>query len=316
MSRRFGWTSDNVVSMDVVTADGRIVRASEKENADLFWGLRGGGGNFGVVTDFAFNLYPVGPEIVAGVIAWPMDRAAEVLELVRKLGDTTPPEFGMGALLRLAPPAPWLAKEIHGKGIVGIAVCHTGKVEEGERLVAPLKALGGTVGDVIQRRTYVSQQSLLDATQPKGRRYYWKSEYLPAFEKGLAEKFITHAKTIPSPHSALLVFQLGEALGRLPNDYSAVGNRDARWVINITSSWDRPEDDAVNVDYARKVWEDTRGFSTGGTYLNFLTEEETGDRLKAAFGENYERLAQIKAKWDPENLFRANKNIAPAGVTA
>jgi len=311
-TRRFGWTSDNVVSMEVVTADGRIVRASEGENPDLFWGLRGGGGNFGIVTDFEYTLHPVGPEIVAGVIAWPIDRAAEVLELVRRLGDTTPPELGLAALLRIAPPAPWLAKEIHGKPIVGVAVCHTGRVEDGEKLVAPLKALGGTVGDVVQRRTYVSQQSLLDATQPKGRRYYWKSEYMPGLDPGFVQRFIGHADGIPSPHSALIFFQLGEALGRLPEDHSAVGNRDARWVLNVTSAWDDPADDDLNVGYTRSVWEDLREYSTGGTYLNFLNEEEAGDRLRAAFGANWEKLRRIKAKWDPENLFRTNKNIEPA----
>ena len=284
MTPRFGWTSDLVTSMDVVTAEGRIVRASEEENADLFWGLRGGGGNFGIVTDFAFELHPVGPEIVAGVIAWPIDRAPEVFERVHGLADSAPPELGLATMLRLAPPAPWLAKDIHGKAIVGVAVCHTGRIDEGEKLAAQLKALGGAVGDVIQRRTYVSQQCLLDATQPKGRRYYWKSEYLPSFEPALAEKLVGHAKSIPSPHSALILFRLGDVLGRHSNDHSAVGNRDARWLLNITSAWERADDDAINVEYARAVWKNTRSFSTGGTYLNFLNEEDAGDRLRAAFG--------------------------------
>jgi len=312
LSRRYGWTSDNVVSMDVVTADGTIVRASEKENADLFWGLRGGGGNFGIVTDFAYKLYPVGPEVYAGVIAWPLERAEEVLETVRKMGEAAPPELTMAALLRLAPPAPWLSKDIHGKPMVGVAACHVGPVEDGERALAPLKAIAGAVGDVMQRRTYVSQQCLLDATQPKGRRYYWKSEYLPGLDPKLLSQIVQHARNgIPSPHSALIVFQIGGAIGDLPNEHSAVGNRDAKWLYNITSSWDQAADDRINVDYARAVWKDLKPFSTGGTYMNFLTEEESGDRIESAFGANFDRLSKIKTKWDPDNFFRANKNIVP-----
>jgi hypothetical protein len=171
--------------------------------------------------------------------------------------------------------------------------------------------LGKPVGDIVQRRPYVSQQSLLDATQPKGRRYYWKAEYLPGLKSELLPKTINHAKAIPSPHSAILLFPLDGALNRLAEDYSAVGNRDAAWVINIAGSWDKAEDDTTNIDWARAAWEDIRGFSTGGTYINFLTEEEGGNRIHAAYRKNYDRILEVKTKWDPTNLFRMNKNIAP-----
>src|SRR5262245_16547747 len=194
LTRRFGWTSDNLLSMEVVTADGRIVRANDKENRDLFWGLCGGGGNFGVVTGFEYKLHPVGPEVMAGAIAWRAEYAGEVLEMLRTLMEQAPPELVCVAGLRIAPPAPWLSKDIHGKPIVALFVCHTGQLTEGERLVAPIKAFGSPVGDIVQRRPYVSQQSLLDATQPKGRRYYWKSEYLSKLQPELLAKTIRHAE--------------------------------------------------------------------------------------------------------------------------
>jgi FAD/FMN-containing dehydrogenase len=312
LTKRFGWTSDSVIGIEMVAADGRIVGASETENADLFWALRGGGGNFGVATRFDYRLYPIGPEIVGGAIAWPAEDAPRVLELYRSIVASAPPEFTLVAALRLAPPAPWIRPEAHGKPIVAFFACHTGAIAEAERVVAPIKGFGKPVGDVIQRRTYVSQQNMLDPTQPKGRRYYWKSEYLADGSPDVCAKLIENAAFV-SPHSALILFQLGETLGRLPADHSAVGNRDARFVLNITSSWERAEDDAKNVEWARAIWRDMRAFSTGGTYVNFLTEEEGQDRVHAAYGAGYGKLAEVKAAWDPDNLFRVNKNIVPAG---
>jgi FAD/FMN-containing dehydrogenase len=311
LTRRFGWTCDNVLSMEVVTADGRVVGASETENRELFWGLRGGGGNFGVVTSFEYQLHPVGPEIIGGAIAWRAEHTHEVLELYRTLAEHAPPELVCVAGLRFAPPAPWLPAEVHGQPIVAIFICHTGAVEEGERLVAPLKAFGSPVGDIIQRRSYVSQQSLLDATQPKGRRYYWKSEYLPKVEPEALTTAIAHAQHMPSPHSAILLFPVEGALNRLPEDHSPVGNRDAAFVLAVASSWENLAGDELNIEWARAAWRDLRRFSTGGTYVNFLTEEEGDDRIHDAYGRNYDRLVSVKATWDPGNLFRVNKNIAP-----
>ena len=234
-----------------------------------------------------------------------------MIDMYRTLAAEAPPEMACVLLLRRAPAAPWLRTEIHGQPIIALVVCHSGAVEEGEKLAAPIKAFGSPVGDVLQRRTYVSQQSLLDATQPKGRRYYWKSEYLAALEPEMLANLVEHAARIPSPHSAIVLFPIGGALNLLSEDHSAVGNRDAAFVINFTGSWEKAEDDAVNVEWARAAWRDARRFSTGGTYVNFLTEEETGDRIVDAYGKNYERLAEVKARWDPGNLFRMNKNIAP-----
>jgi FAD/FMN-containing dehydrogenase len=311
LSRKHGWTSDTVRSMEVVTADGRLVRASERENADLFWGLRGGGGNFGVVTNIEYGLFPVGPEIVGGAVAWRAEDAERVLEMFREVAASAPLEMTCVAAIRPAPPAPWLPKEIHGKLIVLVIVCHTGPVAEGEKLVGPIKSFGSPVGDVLQRRTYVSQQSLLDATQPDGRRYYWKSEYISGISREMVPKLIEHGRRVTSPHSMIAVFQLEGALNALPDDHSAVGNRDARFVLNVAAAWEGAQDDEACIEWARSSWRDLRRFSTGGTYVNFLTEEETDDRVKAAYGANFARLATIKRQWDPTNLFRVNKNIPP-----
>lgn len=311
LTRRFGWSCDNVLSMEVVTADGRIVRASGKENHDLFWGLRGGGGNFGIVTSFEYQLYPVGPDVMAGAIAWRAEEAHDVLEMYRTVMEQAPPELTCAAVLRMAPPAPWLQKDVHGKPIIALFVCHSGPVEEGEAQVAPIRALGSPVGDVIQRRPYVSQQSILDATQLKGRRYYWKSEYLPGLSPELLAKVIEHAERIVSLHSAIILFPIDGALEGLPEDYSAIGNRDAASVLNITASWETAGEDVANIEWARAAWREMCRFSTGGTYINFLTEEEGTERIHAAYGKNYERLVEVKTKWDPGNLFRMNKNIPP-----
>ena len=312
LTRRFGWTSDNVASIDLVTADGRVRRASEQENPDLFWGLRGGGGNFGVATSFEYTLHPIGPDVIGGAIAWRGEDADKVLEMYRSLTAQAPRELTCVAGLRLAPPAPWLAKEVHGKPIVALFVCCSGPLEDAEKVVAPIKAFGTPVGDVVQKRTYVSQQSLLDATQPKGRRYYWKSEYLSALDPEFLHLAVEHARRIVSPHSGILIFPLDGALERFADDHSAVGNRSATAVVNIAGAWEHAADDGENIEWARAAWRDLRRFSTGGTYVNFLTDDEGHERTRAAYGSNYARLVEVKSRWDSSNLFRANKNVAPA----
>ncbi len=312
LTRRWGWTSDTVLGVDVVTADGRCVHASADAHVDLFWALRGGGGNFGVVTGIDYMLYPVGPEIVGGLVAWPAGDAPGVLELYRTLAENAASELTLVALMRPAPPAPWLPKEMHGKLIVALLACHSGPPDEGEKAVAPIKSYGKPIGDVLVRRPYAQLQSLLDATQPKGRRYYWKSEYLPRIAPALCAKVIEHAATIRSPHSAVILFQIGGALNRLRNDHSAAGNRDARYVLNVAASWEQAGDDAANIEWARTAWNDMKRFSTGGTYINFLTGDEGPERTRAALGTALERLGAIKARWDPDNMFRINRNIEPA----
>jgi len=314
LTRSHGWTCDNLVSMEVVTADAEVVRASEGENAELFWCLRGGGGNFGIVTSFEYELFPVGPEIIGGAVVWKGADAAEVLGFFREFAATAPRELTSVAVLRIAPPAPWLPKEIYGKPVVAMFVCHAGDPKEGEKLVAPIKAFGEPVADILVRRPYVQMQSLLDATQPKGRRYYWKSEYLPGLRPELLDLAVEQAGGIPSPYGAIILFQIDGALNDFPADHSPAGNRDAAYVLNITASWDQEEDDARNVAWARGAWEAMRPFSTGGVYLNFLTEDEGADRTEAAYGKTtFARLAALKREYDPLNLFRHTKGVVRPG---
>jgi FAD/FMN-containing dehydrogenase len=310
LTRRHGWTCDTVTSMEVVTADGLVKTASAEENEDLFWALRGGSGNFGIVTSFEYRLFPVGPEILGGAIAWHGADAKEVLDAFRLFSAEAPRELTSVGVLRIAPPAPWLPKEVHGKPIVAIFVCHAGKIEEGEALVARLRKVGKPIADIVTRRPYTQMQSLLDATQPKGRRYYWKSHYLPGITGRAIDIAVEHAGRIRPPHSAIIFFQILGALGELPADHSPAGNRDAHYVLNITGSWEKPEDDDVNIQWARDCFEASRSLSTGGTYVNFLTEEEGRDRIEAAYGRStLERLAALKRKHDPENLFRHTKQV-------
>ncbi len=201
---------------------------------------------------------------------------------------------------------------MHGKPIIAILACFSGNPDEGTRFVAAIKTFGQPVADMLVRRPFTQLQALLDATQPKGRRYYWKSEYLPRIDPRLYDKFIEHAGRIQSPHSAVILFQLEGALNEFAADHSAVGNRDARYVLNIAGSWERAEDDNANVDWARGAWKDLKQFSTGGNYVNFQTEDEGPERIAAAMGSAFQRLAAVKAAWDPENFFRANRNIQPA----
>jgi FAD/FMN-containing dehydrogenase len=311
LTRAQGWTCDNVASMEVVTAAGELVRAAPDENADLFWALRGGGGNFGIVTSFEYRLHPVGPEILGGAIAWRGEDAKQVLQAFAEFSAGAPRELTCVAVLRNAPPAPWLPKEVHGKPIAAIFVCYTGDPAQGERLLAALRKMGQPLADIVSRRPYTQMQSLLDATQPKGRRYYWKSHYLSAVGRDAISVAAEHAQRIRSAHSAILMFQIGGALNELPADHSPAGNRDANYVLNIAGSWEQAGDDAVNVQWARDCFEAMRGCATGGTYVNFLTEEEGADRVLAAYGKaTLEKLSRIKDRWDPDHFFRHAKPLA------
>ncbi len=311
LTRRWGWTTDNIVSMNIVTAEGRLIRACNDENEDLFWGLRGGGGNFGVVTSIDYLLHPVGPEIIGGIVAWPVSEARGVFELYRNLVISAPSELTLVLIIRRAPVVVWLPNEIHGKLIVAILACYSGTPGAGEKVVSPIKAFGRPVGDILTRRSYIEMQSLLDRTQPNGRRNYWKSEYLSGIEPSLGEKLITHAAKITSPHSSVILFQIEGALNNIRDDLSATGNRNAHYILNLLGSWEKEDDDKLNIEWAQEAWNDLKSFSTGGNYINFQTEDEGSERMKAALGKGLHKLVSIKTKWDPGNMFRSNRNIKP-----
>ena len=313
LTRRFGWTVDDLESVEVVTADGDVRRASRGEHEDLFWALRGGGGNFGVVTEFVFRLHDVGPEVTGGIIAWPADQAVEVLEAFRDATATSPRELTLVALRRNAPPAPWLPAEAHGNPMVAIVVCHSGPLEQAASDLASIRGVGRPWADIVQPREYVAQQSLLDATQPRGMHYYWKSEFLPGLTDGLLETYHAQFEGLAAPANQIVLFQLDGALNEHAEDDGAVGNRDAAFAC-VTQSMSKGDDPAVvaaNRDWVRAAWQAMKPYSTGGNYVNFQTEDEPEARTAESYRSNFDRLRKLKAEYDPANQFRVSRNIRP-----
>ncbi|HEX9411713.1 MAG TPA: FAD-binding oxidoreductase, partial [Actinomycetota bacterium] len=272
LTRRFGWAVDNLEEVEIVTADGQIGLANREENADLFWALRGGGGNFGVVTRFTFRLHEVGPTVTGGLIAWSADRADEVLAAYQDLTESAPRELTAMAVLRLAPPAPFVPEEWHGRPIAAIQVCHSGGDADAD--LAALHALGEPILDVIAEKPYTAQQSMLNALEPKGFHRYWKSEFLPGLSDGFLDAFVEHALRVRSPLSQSIIFHFAGALNEHEEDDGAVGNRDARFVSGFNGTWppDAPGD--PHVTWVREAWQAIRPFSTGGNYVNFQVAED------------------------------------------
>ncbi len=312
LSRRFGWTVDDLEAVEIVTADGKILQASRTENEDLFWALRGGGGNFGVVAEFVFRLHEIGPKVTAGIIAWRASDADGVLDVFRRVTESSPRELTAVVLRRNAPPAPWLPEEAHGTPIIAIVVCHSGDLEQAQADLAPIKMHGEPLADLIQVKDYIAQQSMLDATQPKGMNYYWKSEFVAGLSDELFAAFNAQFEGLKAPANQMVLFQVGGALNEHAEDDGAMGNRDAQFACVIQSMW--PPDSAAgdaNQQWVRNAWQAVKPFSTGGNYVNFQTSDETDERTAESYRENYRRLGTIKAKYDPTNLFRVNRNIRP-----
>jgi FAD/FMN-containing dehydrogenase len=314
LTRRFGWTVDNLEEVEVVTADGEVRRAANDEHADLFWGLRGGGGNFGVVTRFTFRLHEIGPEVIAGVVVWDADEAAEVVPVYRELAEAAPPELALGLIIRPAPALPVIPERWHGKPVILVVACHTGDPSRASRDLAPLRALGRPIADVIGRKRYVEQQSMFDASQPKGMHNYWKSEFLPHLSDELLETFRQQGAGMASPLSMLWILQLGGALAEHDAMSTPFGNRDADAIFAAAGCWNPsgPEYEREGA-WARSAWEALRPYSTGGNYINVQTADDDDTRLREAYRDSLDRLAKVKATYDADNLFRVNRNIAPAG---
>lgn len=311
LSRKHGMTADNLVSAEVVTADGERVTASAAENADLFWGLRGGGGNFGVVTSFEFELHPVGPEVLSGLIVHPLSDAGEVLREYRAFVETAPDDLAVWVILRKAPPLPFLPEEWHGREVLVLAAFYAGDVADGEAALAPLRAIGRPIADVIAPHAYVDWQQVFDPLLEPGVRNYWKSHDFGALDDALLDTVLDYIPTLPSPECEVFIAQLGGAMERVPSDATAYPHRNTRFVMNVHTRWTEPSRDAPCVDWTRRLFRDTASYATGGVYVNFMPEDE-GDRVAAAYGPNYLRLAELKARWDPDNRFRVNQNIKPS----
>ena len=310
LARRFGWAVDNLEEVEIVTADGEIRTANREENPDLFWALRGGGGNFGVVTRFTFRLHEVGPTVTGGLIIWSAERADEVLATYRALTESAPRELTAAAMIRLAPPAPFVPEEWHFKPVVGMLVCHSGVNAEAD--LAAIRALEDPLVDLITEKPYAAQQSMLDAMEPKGLHQYWKAEFLPGLSSEYLDTFRDAALKVASPLSFSVIFHLAGALNERNEDDGAVGNRDARFISGFSGMWPPDASGDEIVAAVREGWERIRPFSTGGNYVNFQLAEDGTDRTADAYGKNYERLRRVKAEHDQDNLFRVNRNISPA----
>jgi FAD/FMN-containing dehydrogenase len=310
LSRRLGLSIDNLISAEVVLANGEVITTGASDSPDLFWGIRGGGGNFGVVTSFEFQLHPVGPEVLSGMIIHPLDDARDVLRFYRDFLPTTPEEMVCWFVMRKAPPLPFLPPEWHGKEILALAACYSGAVEDGERVMAPLRKFGRPIADVVAPHPFTAWQTVLDPLLGPGLRNYWKSHDFTAVSDGLIDVLIEHARKIPDPNSEIAFAQLGGAVSRVPGDATAYTHRDAEYVLNVHGRWQDPAKDAECVAWARALYQAATPYATGGVYVNFLTQEE-GDRVRAAYGRNYDRLVKLKGRYDPRNLFRTNQNIRP-----
>jgi FAD/FMN-containing dehydrogenase len=314
LSRRFGWTTDDLEEVEVVTAAGQFRRASRTENEDLFWAIRGGGGNFGVVTEFVFRLHPIGPQVMAGAMAWPASDAERVIEAFRRTAETAPRELTLVLARRNAPPAPWLAESAHGTPIVLLLAVHSGDLDQAAEDLSPIKSVGRPLADLIQPKEYVAQQSMLDATQPNGMYYYWKSEFVPGLSDDLLRAYNGQFEGLKAPANQAVLFQVDGALNEHAEDDGAVGNRDAAYAFVMQSMWSPDADADVgdsNREWVRRGWQAIKPFSTGGNYVNFQTADEADERTQQSYRANYRRLEQVKAKYDPHNLFRVNRNIRP-----
>jgi len=301
LGRKHGLSCDNLLAAEIVTADGRLLRTSATENADLYWAIRGGGGNFGIVTSFDFRLFPVGPLLLAGSVLHAYSNAREAMRFYRAFARTAPDELSLDAALVTGP---------SGDRFFSISACYVGPIDEGERVLKPLRNYGVPVEDRIAPTSYLQIQSAGDSIFPRGRRYYWKAQFMRDITYEAIDLLL--ARYAAAPTGSLVVFQqVGGAIARIPIAATPYANRDALYDCFPISIWDDSADDEAHIRWARDLWDAMRPFSTGGVYANNLGEEGT-DRIRAAYGENYPRLVAVKNKYDPANFFRLNQNIRPS----
>ncbi len=313
LSRKHGMTVDNLLSARVVLADGSVVVASESENSDLFWGLRGGGGNFGVVTSFEFQAHAVGPEILSGLIVHPFSDATEVLRAYRDFVKDAPDELTVWTVLRKAPPLPFLPEDVHGTEIVILAAMYTGDISDGEAALAPLRAIGNPIADVIGPQPFTDWQQAFDPLLTPGERNYWKTHDFAEMSDELIDEVLGYVAKLPDPQCEVFFAQVGGAQSRVSDEATAYQGRSAAYIMNVHGRWSDASKDETCVGWCRDLWNAIAQYATGEAYVNFMTQEE-GDRLESAYGSSYVRLVELKNRYDPTNLFRLNQNIRPSAV--
>jgi FAD/FMN-containing dehydrogenase len=312
LTRRFGWGVDNLEEVEIVTADGEVRIANRDEHPDLFWAVRGGGGNFGVVTRFTFRLHEVGPVVYGGLIAWPFDRADEVLDAYRTITVNAPRELSVWMVMLHAPPLPFVPAEFHGAKTCTMVVCYSGDLADADETLAPIRAVSEPVIDLLQPWPYTQQQSFLDDSEPSGADNYWRTEYVSELTDDLLAAVRDVFAECEIPEAQVGFLHVGGALNERGDDDGAVGNRDARYACGVNGRWEHDDPHAEAFQrWVRDGSARVRPFTLGRTYVNFQSADEGDERTRASYGKNYDRLAQVKAKYDPGNLFRVNRNIAP-----
>ena len=313
LTRHHGLAVDNLISATLVTADGEVRHASAAVEPDLYWAVRGGGGNFGVVSSFEFRLHPVGPELYAGLVVYPQAQARQVLRAWRVFNSVAPDELSVWAVLRKAPPLPFLPASVHGTDVVILPLVYDGSVEAGTRAAAPVQRFGDPIATALGPTPYAGFQSAFDPLLTPGARNYWKSNNFNTLSDAALDTVIAAAANLPDPQCEIFIAQLGGAMARVRPDATAFAGRDARYIMNVHGRCADPADDARVRAWARQAFEAAAPHATGGGYVNFLTDDET-ERVSATYGVNYPRLQAVKRRYDPQNLFRANLNIAPASA--
>jgi FAD/FMN-containing dehydrogenase len=311
LTRPFGMTIDNLLGADVVTAEGELVHASETENPDLFWALRGGGGNFGIVTQFEFRLHPVGPEVFSGLLIHPFEAASELLKGYRRAVAEAPDRLTTWAVMRKAPPLPFIPAEWHGREVLIFAACFAGSNAEGEKAVAPLRALGKPIADVLGPHSYVAWQGAFDPLLTPGARNYWKTHDFTELSDGAIGAIAEAVPRLPGPECEIFIAHVGGAMARVPAEATAYPHRNAHFIMNVHTRWRAAAEDNSCIAWARALYEATAPFATGAGYVNFMPADEP-ERIEKVYGANYRRLAEAKRRWDPHNRFRLNQNIRPA----
>ncbi|WP_025918178.1 FAD-binding oxidoreductase [Herminiimonas sp. CN] len=311
LSRRHGMSVDNLVAAEIVTADGKRLWVSAAKHPELFWAIRGGGGNFGVVTLFEFALHPFGPEVLTGLLVFPFDQAKQVLTRYRDFVDGMPEDLSVWAVLRQAPPLPFLAPEVHGKEVVVLAIFYAGDIEDGRRAIEPLRSIGQPCGEFIGVQPYSAWQKTFDPLLAPGARNYWKSHNFSALSDAAIDTVIRYAGQLPGPQCEIFLGLIGGQASRPAPDATAYANRDTLYAMNVHTRWNDPAEDAKCIAWARAFFDAAAPYASGSVYVNFLTQDESS-RISAAYGPNYQRLVQVKNQYDPHNLFRHNQNIKPS----
>jgi FAD/FMN-containing dehydrogenase len=310
LTRKYGLTIDQLLSVDLITADGELVRASEEENPDLFWGIRGGGGNFGIVTEFEFRLNPVGPEVLAGLVVWPMQESPNVLRFYRDWIPDLPDELTTIVFHRKAPAVPAIPSEFHGQPVVMVGCCYAGPVEEGEKVVRPLREFGEPLVDLLTPKPFVAHQSMFDVSFPGGFHYYFRSCDVAELTDEVIDITAEHSLRIKSPRTAFPIFRLGGAAARVGDDETAFNGRGSGHTFNIGGITETAEGFEEEREWSRTFWSALEPYHTT-VYVNYLMDEGE-DRIRQAYGdEKYDRLKALKQRYDPGNFFRLNQNIRP-----